>query len=391
MPVLKTITSEKLPIKLWLNDIAGETLTQAKNLANLPFAFRHIALMPDAHQGYGMPIGGVLATEGMVIPNAVGVDIGCGMGVVQTSLSEVSSARLKLIMAAIRKKIPLGFKHHQRPQDARLMPAMAVDRSEMPVIAAEYHKALHQLGTLGGGNHFIEIQGGDDGHIWLMVHSGSRNLGFKVANHYNHLAQKMNRRAGEPIAPSWQLAFFPADSLAGVKYWREMLYSVEFAAANRQLMMSKIKETLAAEIPGVTFAPMINIAHNYAALEEHFGKKVIVHRKGATRALIGEIGIIPGSQGTPSYLVRGLGNPESFKSCAHGAGRKMGRKQAQRQLNLEQEKSRLDEQGIMHAVRSVSDLDEAAGAYKDIDQVINNQLDLVEVLVKLRPLAVIKA
>jgi tRNA-splicing ligase RtcB len=173
-------------------------------------------------------------------------------------------------------------------------------------------------------------------------------------------------------------------------YLREMRYCVDFAEANRRLMMERVEAALLTVVQPVYFEELINIAHNYAALESHYHKEVIVHRKGATRAATGEIGIIPGSQGSPSYLVRGLGNPESFTSCAHGAGRKMGRKQAQRQLDLAGEQKRLDDQGIIHSLRSPTDLDEAAGAYKDIDEVIDNQLDLVEVVVELRPLAVIK-
>lgn len=390
MPVKKVITSEKQPIKAWIDNIEAGALAQAQNLANLPFIHRHVALMPDTHQGYGMPIGGVIATTDMVIPNAVGVDIGCGMGAVQTSLSEITPEKLRQTMAVVRKKIPLGFKHHRRPQDERLMPKSPIPVSQLPVISEEYRNALYQLGTLGGGNHFIEIQKGNDGHIWLMVHSGSRNLGYKVANYFNRLAARLNLEQGSRVPPNWQLAYLAVDSPMGRSYMQAMQYCVEFAYANRDLMMTRLKESLQEVIGPVTFAPMINIAHNYAALEEHYGKKVIVHRKGATRALAGEIGIIPGSQGTPSYLVRGLGNPESFHSCSHGAGRKMGRKQAQRQLNLEEEKKRLDDQGIIHAIRSRGDLDEAAGAYKEIDRVISDQLDLVEVLVELHPLAVIK-
>ncbi|MDF1614806.1 RtcB family protein [Desulfurivibrio dismutans] len=390
MPVKKVITSEKQPIKVWLDNLEAGALEQAKNLANLPFIHRHVALMPDTHLGYGMPIGGVIATTEMVIPNAVGVDIGCGMGAVQTSLSEISSDKLKQALALIRQKIPLGFKHHRQPQDKKLMPKSPVPVSDLPVISEEFRNALYQLGTLGGGNHFIEIQRGSDGHIWLMVHSGSRNLGFKVANYFNRLAAQLNREQKSKVPANWQLAYLPVDSPAGRNYLLAMQYCVDFAYANRDLMLTRIKETLQEVLGPVTFAPMINIAHNYAALEEHYGQKVIVHRKGATRALAGEIGIIPGSQGTPSYLVRGLGNPESFRSCSHGAGRKMGRKQAQRQLSLEEEKRRLDRQGIIHAVRSKGDLDEAAGAYKEIDQVIENQLDLVEVLVEMHPMAVIK-
>ena len=386
----QVITTEKQPIKLWLDDIEAGAFAQAKNLANLPFVFRHVAVMPDAHQGYGMPIGGVMASQEVVIPNAVGVDIGCGMCAVRTSLSTTSPEKLKMVLAEIRRTVPLGFKHHQHRQKASLMPQAEVPLTDLPMVSREYESALTQLGTLGGGNHFIEIQKGNDGHVWLMVHSGSRNLGFKVANYYNRLAMELNKQWGSKIPANWQLAFLPIDSEAGQTYLHEMRYCVDFAYANRKMMMERIKDALLAVVPPVFFEPMINIAHNYAAMEMHFEKNVMVHRKGATRAQAGEIGIIPGSQGTPSYIVRGKGNQESFESCAHGAGRKMGRKQAQRQLNLDQEKKRLDDQGIIHAIRSVGDLEEAAGAYKDIDEVIGNQLDLVEVLVELRPLAVIK-
>lgn len=386
----RVITSEKIPIKLWLDDIEAGAFEQVRNLANLPFVFSHVAVMPDAHLGYGMPIGGVMASEEVVIPNAVGVDIGCGMCAVQTSLTSLAGEQLKAVLSEIRRTVPLGFKHHKRAQDSGLMPRTEVPFDELPVVASQYRNALAQLGTLGGGNHFIEIQKGNDGHIWLMVHSGSRNLGFQVANHYNRLAGKLNRQWGAKIPANWQLAFLPVATPAGQLYLREMRYCVDFAYANRKLMMERIKEAILAVAGSVTFGPLINIAHNYAAREEHYGQKVIVHRKGATRARAGELGIIPGSQGTPSYIVRGKGNRESFESCAHGAGRKMGRKQAQRQLDLAAEQKRLDDQGIIHAVRSVGDLDEAAGAYKNIDEVVDSQLDLVEVLVELRPLAVIK-
>ncbi|MDD3815639.1 MAG: RtcB family protein [Desulfocapsaceae bacterium] len=386
----KVITTEKQPIKLWLDDIDAGAFEQARNLANLPFIFQHVAVMPDAHQGYGMPIGGVMASEEVVIPNAVGVDIGCGMCAVRTSLSTISTEQLKLVLAEIRRTVPLGFSHHKKKLDARFMPKPEVSLDQLTIVAREYQSALTQLGTLGGGNHFIEIQKGDDGRVWLMVHSGSRNLGFKVANYYNQQAINLNRQLGSNIPKSWQLAFLPLGSVLGQVYLQEMRYCVDFAFANRKMMMERIKDALLSVVQPVFFEPMINIAHNYAAMELHFGRNVLVHRKGATSARNGEIGIIPGSQGSPSYIVRGKGNPESFESCAHGAGRKMGRKQAQRQLDLAQEKKRLDEQGIIHAVRSVGDLDEAPGSYKDIDEVIDNQLDLVEVLVALRPLAVIK-
>lgn len=388
----KIITSEQIPIKLWLDEIEDGALGQAKNLANLPFVYKHIAVMPDAHFGYGMPIGGVMATDDVIVPNAVGVDIGCGMCAVQTSLSDISTDKLKQILGGIREVIPLGFKHHAHAQDKGRMPRPPKGGSvrDLPVVSREYNNALTQLGTLGGGNHFIEIQKGSDGHIWIMVHSGSRNLGYQVASHYNRLAIDLNLQWGSQVPRKWQLAFLPLSSEAGLRYRREMEFCVDFALANRQLMMERIEDIFMAVASPVTFSNFINIAHNYAALETHFRKNVIVHRKGATSAKEGELGIIPGSQGTPSYIVRGKGNPESFASCSHGAGRKMGRKEAQRRLDIKEETGRLDRKGILHSIRHKRDLDEAAGAYKDVDKVVEQQLDLVDVVVSLQPLAVVK-
>lgn len=383
----KTLKTEKVPIKLWLDDIEPDALAQAKNLANLPNVFHHVAIMPDAHPGYGMPIGGVMATEGVIIPNAVGVDIGCGMCAVLTSLTGIDPADLKKIMARIRQSIPLGFNHHKTPRDESWMPAL---HGTLPIVEQEYRSARTQVGTLGGGNHFIEIQRGSDGLIWLMVHSGSRNIGFLVANHYNQLAIKISQKSKSPIPKAWQLAQLDLATPAGQTYLAEMEYCVRFALRNRLLMMEMVKAALVEQMGEVAFGEVINIAHNYAASEEHFGREVLVHRKGATSAAEGQLGIIPGSQGSKSYIVRGLGNPESFRSCSHGAGRRMGRKEAQRSLDLEAEKGRLDRMGVIHALRSRRDLDEAAGAYKEIGMVIDAQSDLVEVLVELTPLAVIK-
>lgn len=383
----KVIEDEKIPILLWLDRIDPEALEQARHLARLPFAYRQIAIMPDAHVGYGMPIGGVMASEEMVVPNAVGVDIGCGMCAVRTSLQHVEPEILKKIMAGIRALIPLGFNHHKKKQQRNLMPA---GDEGLDIVGNEYENALTQIGTLGGGNHFIEIQKGSDNRIWLMVHSGSRNIGFKVAHHYNKVAMDLARKGKNPVPREWQLAALPMDSRIGQRYLAEMQYCVEFAFANRRLMMERIKEVLVDYAGSTDFGPLINIAHNYAALEEHFGRQVLVHRKGATRAFKGLTGIIPGSQGSASFIVSGRGNPESFASCSHGAGRKMGRKEAQRSLDLEKEKLLLDRLGVIHAVRSKRDLDEAAGAYKDISEVMRNQEDLVDILVQLTPLAVIK-
>ncbi len=252
-----------------------------------------------------------------------------------------------------------------------------------------------QLASLGGGNHFLEIQKGSDGHIWIMIHSGSRNLGKQVADYYNKVAKSLNEKWHAGIDPKWDLAFLPMDSEEGKAYLREMQYCVDFALANRKLMMERIINIFF-ENNAVHYdkrfgnEDMINIAHNYAKMENHFGENVMVHRKGATLATEDTIGIIPGSQGTKSYIVKGKSNKDSFNSCSHGAGRKMGRKDAERRLNLEEEIKKLNDQGILHAIRGVHDLDEAIGAYKDIDVVMKNQEDLVEILVELQPLAVIK-
>jgi len=389
----RIISTEKLPIKLWLDDIEKGALEQAKNIANFPYALQHVAIMPDAHQGYGMPIGGVLAAKGVIIPNAVGVDIGCGMCAVKTNITKVTMEELKKVMTNIRKLIPLGMKRHKKPQDKNLMPDLPCG----PITKREYGNALKQLGTLGGGNHFIEVQKDTQGFLWLMIHSGSRNLGHTVATHYNRLAVKENKKKKVSIPKSWQLAYFTMPSSHGKDYLTDMQYCVEFAFANRKLMMTRVMEVISDYFHGPSgvltssdFGKLINIAHNYAALEKHFNQKVYVHRKGATSALKDELGIIPGSQGTHSYIVRGKGNKDSFTSCSHGAGRVMSRSRARKILDFKKEKQKLDRLGVIHAIRHAKDLDEASSAYKNIDIVMENQKDLVEIENQLTPLAVVK-
>jgi tRNA-splicing ligase RtcB len=384
----KVITTERIPIKLWLDDIDEAALEQAKNLANLPFAVRHIAIMPDSHPGYGMPIGGVFAAQDVVIPNAVGVDIGCGVVAQKTTLTEIEEKDLKDIIHLVKARVPVGFAHNKEQQDELLMPQL---NDNTPICSLLYNEALYQLGTLGGGNHFIEIQKGNDHHIWIMIHSGSRNLGKQIADFYNREAKEENKKWFSQVT-SKDLAFLPLSVELGKQYLAEMQFCVDFALANRNLMMSKIigcfDQVLKKDITGGN--EMINIAHNYAAMENHFGRNVLVHRKGATSARAGETCIIPGSQGTKTYIVEGLGNPESFMSCSHGAGRRLGRNEAMKSLNLHDEIEIMDRQGIIHGMKSVKDLDEAAGAYKDISRVMENQKDLVRILVELRPIAVIK-
>ncbi|GHT21944.1 hypothetical protein AGMMS4957_11520 [Bacteroidia bacterium] len=387
----KVIATENLPIKMWLDEPEQGSLEQARHLANLPFAVSHICLMPDTHQGYGMPIGGVLAADNVIVPNAVGVDIGCGMCALKTNIRVETLQRehLTAIMRGIRGVVPLGFDHHKERQDESLMP-QNFNIDELLIVKRQYGSALKQIGTLGGGNHFIELQRCNDGYLWLMIHSGSRNLGLQVAEHYNKVAKKLNAMYFSTIDPKADLAFLPFVTDEAHAYYKEMQYCTAFALANRKLMMERIQNVVSAVLSGVEYEPIINIAHNYAAWEKHFDRKVIVHRKGATSAQLGEIGIIPGSQGTKSYIVEGLGNPDSFMSCSHGAGRLMSRSAAIRKLDLEAEMRKLDEQGIIHSIRGKSDLEEAASAYKDIAQVMAFQADLVQIKVELSPLAVVK-
>ena len=251
--------------------------------------------------------------------------------------------------------IPVGFDHHKEAQSESLMPKN--NGIEMPVVEREYKSALKQIGTLGGGNHFIEIQKGSDGFIWIMIHSGSRNIGFKVAKHYNEIAKKLNERWFSSVPKEYDLAFLPIETDEAKSYMAEMQYCVDYALANRKLMMDRIVGIILKCVHNNTqFDEMINIAHNYAKMENHFGSNVMVHRKGATLATKDTIGIIPGSQGTKSYIVKGKGNQDSFNSCSHGAGRVMGRKQAIKTLDLEKEIKKLDDMGVIHGLRNQRDL-----------------------------------
>jgi tRNA-splicing ligase RtcB len=385
----------KVPAKIWSGEgtIEEGALQQIRNAGSLPFAFHHVAMMPDGHYGYGAPIGGVLATKGAVVPNFVGLDVGCGLCAVKTPWS-IGDIDLIKLQARIREDIPVGFSHRVSSYAAGAFMPKPSDYDAAPnnVIMMEYESSKLQLGSLGSGNHFLEIQKDDSGYLWIMIHSGSRNLGKKVADYYDKRAKYHNAKWHSAVPKAWDLAFLPIDTDDAKMYLREMNYCVAFALANRLAMM-EITCSLMEDIvryKKVDRTGIINIAHNYAKFENHFGENVIVHRKGATLAREGTIGIIPGSMGTASYIVEGLGNPQSFMSCSHGAGRKMGRSQAKKNLNLEAEMKILDDQGIVHGMKTVEDLDEASGSYKDIDSVMVNQMDLVKVVTKLRPLMVVK-
>jgi len=380
----QVINTERAPIKLWLNDIEEGALEQAKNLANLPFIHKWVSIMPDSHQGYGMPIGGVLPAKKAIIPNAVGVDIGCGMCSLRTDLQDISQDKLKEIMSLTRASVPIGFSHQSKEQEEKWMPEI---KNNVPIVKKEYDKARYQVGTLGGGNHFIEIQKGSDGYVWIMIHSGSRNIGYTVAQHYTDLAKEHCQKWFSQVPED--LSFFPLGTELFTRYKNEMDYCIEFALMNRKLMMERVKQAFS-EIIDVSFDHFINKPHNFADWEHHYNENVILHRKGATRARKNEWGMIPGSQGTSSYIVKGKGNKESFDSCSHGAGRVMSRTKARKTLSVKEETERLNEMGVIHAIRSKDDLDEAPSSYKNIDDVMANQADLVDIEIELQPLAVIK-
>lgn len=383
---MQTIITSGVSIKLWCDAVEPEALQQARDIAALPFAFKHVAVMPDCHSGFGMPIGGVLAARDFIVPNAVGVDIGCGVRAVKflnLKHSDMDLESIRHLLTEIRALIPVGFAHHQQAQDW-----LGFSHApEIAVIQRELESARRQLGTLGGGNHFIELQADPDGMLYGMVHSGSRNFGFKVAAEYHKRAlaacEKQKR-----MPPQKDLASLPFDSLEGQEYFDAMNYCLDFARENRRQMMAKLVDCVTRAYPKAKPNEEIDVHHNYASLETHYGREVVVHRKGAIRAAAGQPGIVPGSMGTPSYITRGLGNPESFQSSSHGAGRLMGRKQAIRSLDLSQEQQRM--RGIAHSLKNKRDLEEAPSAYKDIDQVMRNQQDLTEICVKLTPLGVIK-
>lgn len=390
--------SQRVPIKAWLDESGVEEgcMAQALNLARLPFAFKHVALMPDAHMGYGMPIGGVLATENVIIPNAVGVDIGCGVNFIETDIPvavldgcDTPGGPLKnYITGQIMRATPTGFAHHDKPQASTALdgfyPSYPVDD-----LMSEGQAAYCQIGTLGGGNHFLEIQAAPGGRLCIMLHSGSRNLGYKIAGYFDKEAARLNVLWHSAVPAEWQLAFLPVDSEEGQAYIEWMNLALLFAKENRAVMMRRAADIVFAAVARYAgfegkIVANVDVHHNYAAIENHFGRNVWVHRKGAIRARKGEFGIVPGAMGAASYIVEGLGNPESFCSCSHGAGRRMGRKEAMRQFAAQDVVEDLAAKGIVLGKTKRDDVaEECLWAYKDIEEVIQNELDLASPITRL--------
>jgi tRNA-splicing ligase RtcB (3'-phosphate/5'-hydroxy nucleic acid ligase) len=380
----------------------NKTKNNHKVLSVMPLDYREDVYCLTVEKYHNFAI-----SSGIFVHNC---DIGCGVCSFHTGIKAdtVSQSELKLIMGDIRKVIPVGFEHHKEdnwdtiekylPERKELLDADDDGeylKKKYPILASEITKVYKQLGTLGGGNHFIELQSDSNGFLCVMIHSGSRNLGKKVADFYNKKAIELNELFFSRVPKQYDLAFLHIKSPEGRNYYNEMKYCVKFAKANRLAMMERIINIIFTITGNNTFLigwqdRVLDVAHNYAAFENHFRENVIVHRKGATRAYLDELGIIPGSQGSCSYIVSGLGNKDSFMSCSHGAGRRMSRKKARETLSVETETAALNANGILHSIRGKQDLDEAPSAYKNIDEVMARQMDLVRIVNTMTPLAVIK-
>lgn len=387
------------PIKNWAIELEDEALSQAKNLARLPFiAPQGVALMPDAHSGKGSTIGSVIATDKAIIPAAVGVDLGCGMNAVRLSLkaSDLPESLTK-IRHQIERDVPLGAGGaHRRESDvqanASRLPIDSVPEAVANVFGGACYKALEkavpQLGTLGSGNHFIELCIDENQDVWIMLHSGSRGVGNMIGTYF---IEKAKRRMEQYFItlPDGDLAYLPEDTDDFNDYMEAVGWAQNYALENRKVMMEKVIAALRRHIP-IEFTitqEAINCHHNYVARENHFGRNLWVTRKGAIRAREGDLGIIPGSMGQRSYIVRGKGNLDSYCSCSHGAGRKMSRAAARRKFSISDLVAQT--QGV-ECRKDNEVLDEIPGAYKDIDQVMAAQADLVEVVHTLKQVMCVK-
>lgn len=397
MPIKFSLNKGNVPVKVFTDDIDDASIQQLGNMAQLPFIHSHIAAMPDVHVGIGATVGSVIPMRGAIVPAAVGVDIGCGMNAVRLSLKANDLPdNLYKLRAAIEKSVPVGFEEHNEPSvQAATVNNMAAHLKSI----TDKHPGImkmqrnfqntwgRQLGTLGGGNHFIELCLDEQDDVWVMLHSGSRGIGNKIGQYFIEKAKKdMGKALGN--LPDKDLAYFTEGTQYFEDYVEAVGWAQDYAMLNRREMMRLVLEALQKHLPKFTTTQeAINCHHNYVQQEQHFGQEVYVTRKGAISAQLGQLGIIPGSMGAKSYIVRGLGNPQSFCSCSHGAGRRMSRTEAKRRFNaldLEQQT-----QGI-ECRKDKGVVDEIPAAYKDIDTVMQHQTDLVEVVHTLRQIICIK-
>jgi tRNA-splicing ligase RtcB len=395
MMTFSTLPGTRAPVRLWTDPASVEesALKQVRNIGALPWVYG-VAVMPDVHYGKGATVGSVIAMREAVSPAAVGVDIGCGMSAVRTSLT---AADLPDDLGALRRRIedaiPVGFRAHDHPVNAARVhgvggwePFWAGFGALTPSVAQLRERATRQMGTLGGGNHFIEVCLAGDGRVWLMLHSGSRNIGKELAERHMAVARKLPHNAD---LPDRDLAVFLAGTPEMDAYRRDLFWAQEYAARNRATMLALLCQAVRTELPtaNVRFDPAISCHHNYVAEETYDGVDVLVTRKGAIRAGSGELGIIPGSMGTGSYIVRGLGNPDAFCSASHGAGRRMSRTTARKTFTAEDLAAQT---AGVECRKDAGVVDEIPAAYKDIESVIVQQTDLVEVVEHLKQVICVK-
>lgn len=392
-------TAGGVPVKVWTHDIEAGAHEQLERLATMPFLHKHVAVMPDVHLGIGCSVGTVVATKGAVIPAAVGVDLGCGMIAVRTSLrAEHLPDNLSTLRHSIERAVPVGFAEHKKPATrkdgspafdaAALIASQAELRDQKAVVqrgGADKH--LRQVGTLGGGNHFIEICLDLEDRVWVMLHSGSRNVGKVIAEHFISKAKRHMERWFITL-PDADLAYLPDGTDDFRAYVEAVEWAQGYALLNRSVMLDLVLDEIRYYFPDMVVDEVAaNCHHNYISREHHFGENVLVTRKGAIRAREGDMGIIPGSMGTRSYIVRGLSNKDSFESCSHGAGRRMSRGEARRRFTVDD----VAEQTRGVECKKTADVvDELPGAYKPIEQVMANQTDLVEVVAELRQVLCVK-
>jgi tRNA-splicing ligase RtcB (3'-phosphate/5'-hydroxy nucleic acid ligase) len=392
MPAI-TIKGRNVPIEVWapIEEVDTQVITQLKNVAALPWVAHHVAVMPDVHLGKGATVGSVIAMRGAVAPAAVGVDIGCGMAAVKTSLmAKDLPDDLRRLRLEIEDAIPVGpMGHHKAAWQHAPEPLRETGQALMERYAtldARVHTGTVacQMGTLGGGNHFIEVCLDTEQAVWLMLHSGSRNVGKVLAEHHIEIARRLKHNEA---LEDRDLAVFLAGTKVFDTYRRDLFWAQEYARFNRQMMLHLLTDVMRRFWPRATFADPISCHHNYVAEEVHYGDELLVTRKGAIRAGRGDMGIIPGSMGTKSYIVRGLGNPRSFESASHGAGRRMSRGQARKRFTVRDLK---DQTAGVECRKDPGVIDEAPKAYKNIDAVMKQQQDLVEIVAELKQIVCVK-
>ncbi|AKG22039.1 RtcB family protein [Calothrix sp. 336/3] len=384
--------SQATPVYSWANHALGHEETKmAKNVASLPFVFKHVALMPDVHLGKGALVGSVIATKEAIIPAAVGVDIGCGMCAIKTPFNgDKLEGKLKKIRQDIEAAIPTGFDENQDVEKTVSNWQRWQNFKDLHSGVQDLEvKAMRQMGSLGGGNHFIEVCLDAENQVWLMLHSGSRNIGNKLAKCHISTAKELAKMAGERL-PDPDLANFVAGTEEFRAYWHDLQWAQDYARVNREVMMARFKRIVEKHLAGgKPTKPLleVNCHHNYAEKEVHFGEEVYVTRKGAVRAQENDYGIIPGSMGTKSYIVKGKGCADSFCSCSHGAGRVLSRSKAKNVYTLD---DLIQQTAGVECRKDSGILDEIPAAYKPIDQVMENQSDLVEVVATLKQVVCVK-